>query len=70
MIRAGRYDSTERHCRNCAGFQELFSEIKITPIEVAKGDFRAVQEYRRNTSSGQTDDAPPIVEAAIARCWE
>jgi hypothetical protein len=39
----------------------------ITPIEITKGEFKAVQEYRKNMASGQTDDAPPLVEAAIAR---
>ena len=64
--RAGRYDSTERHCKNCPGFEELFSELTVAPIEITKGEFQAVQEYRR-TKSEQTDEAPPLVEAAIAK---
>ncbi|KAI0251748.1 hypothetical protein BJV78DRAFT_1208446 [Lactifluus subvellereus] len=65
--KAGRYDSTERHCKNCAGFHELFPELTVAPIEITKGEFKAVQDYRKTMKSGQTDDAPPLVEAAVAK---
>jgi hypothetical protein len=67
VTRAGRYDSTERHSKKCAGFKELFSEIPVAPVEVTNGEFEAVKEYRNSMKPGQSDDAPPLVEAAIAK---
>ncbi|KAH9981715.1 hypothetical protein BJV74DRAFT_854080, partial [Russula compacta] len=49
----GRYDSTERHCKNCPGYQEIDTENHVYPIELTKGEFTAVQEYRKSASPEQ-----------------
>jgi hypothetical protein len=47
--RAGRYDSTERHCKNCPGYQEINSKHNVFPVEVTKGEHKAIQTFRTNT---------------------
>ncbi|KAI0306862.1 hypothetical protein B0F90DRAFT_1813722 [Multifurca ochricompacta] len=68
--KAGRYDSTERHCKNCEGFAELRENAKIDtlyPLAITKGEFQAVQDHRRRLRPGRDVDAPPLVENAIMR---
>ncbi|KAH9972961.1 hypothetical protein BGW80DRAFT_1252319 [Lactifluus volemus] len=65
--KAGRYDATNRHCKGCRGFKELFSNIKVSPLEITVGEFSAVSAYRKARDFGKTDVAPPLVDAAIAK---
>lgn len=68
LRRAGRYDSTDRHCKNCSGFSEVFSKnLAIFPVEITQEEFRSIQEFRDDPEFGKTDDAPPLVETALAR---
>lgn len=67
LIRAGRYDSTDRHCKNCSGFSEIFSNTTASPIEITIGEFKSVQAFRDDPEFGKTDDAPPLVETALAK---
>ena len=68
--RAGRYDSTERHCNSCPGYQEIQSVCKkgpVFPFEVTKEEFDSIQRYRRTLKPGDDlGDAPDIVAAVVA----
>ncbi|KAH9972956.1 hypothetical protein BGW80DRAFT_1310706 [Lactifluus volemus] len=66
--KAGRYDSTDRHCKGCNGFSEVFSNIPASPLEVTIGEFKSIQAFRNNPESGKTDDeTPSLVEAAVVK---
>jgi hypothetical protein len=68
LTRAGRYDSTDRHCKGCNGFSEVFSNIPASPLEVTIGEFKSIQAFRNNPESGKTDDeTPALVEAAVVK---
>ncbi|KAN0118410.1 hypothetical protein V8E52_005140 [Russula decolorans] len=54
----GRYDSTERHCRSCAGFQEMNSESQILlfPLKITKGEYEAIRIYRTVSVDANDED--------------
>jgi hypothetical protein len=49
-FRAGRYDSTERHCRSCGGYEQINREVSVFPVQVTKGEHRAIQAFRTNAN--------------------
>ena len=50
FFRPGRYDSAERHCNSCPGFQEINSKYKVFPVEITKREHRAIKDYRSNNN--------------------
>lgn len=73
--RAGRYDSTERHCNNCPGFKELQSAYEkgiLHPFVVSKEEFESIRRYRRihnlkdGDKPGRTTRAPAAPAPAPA----
>ncbi|KAF8270915.1 hypothetical protein EI94DRAFT_1698425 [Lactarius quietus] len=69
--KAGRYDSTERHCNNCPGFQELQAGSIVDtlyPFIVNKQEFDAISKYRKTLKLGKKlDDAPDVVVQSLER---
>ena len=68
--RAGRYDSTERHCTHCPGFQELRANSHVDtlyPFAISKEEFDSVQKFRKTLKPGKKVDAPALIEAVIYR---
>jgi hypothetical protein len=67
--RAGRYDSASRHCKACPGFQQIRAEswIKVTPVQLLRGEHDAVQEFRvrKEAQSGQGTYSEPILNAVF-----
>ncbi|KAH9994344.1 hypothetical protein BJV74DRAFT_831601 [Russula compacta] len=59
--KAGRYDSTERHCQNCPGFKELNTAGQMYPMELTKGEFKAVRDYRRSAHPSQAQGTYPLL---------
>jgi hypothetical protein len=57
-LRAGRYDSAERHCKKCLGFLEIKSALKkavpvkngskerVIPVEITQEEHKAIVNYR------------------------
>ena len=69
--RAGRYDSTERHCNNCPGFRKLqagtFTGV-LYPFVITKQQFDALHEYRKtHAPNSPVDDAPIIIIELLER---
>jgi hypothetical protein len=69
-FRPGRYDSSKRHCDDCAGFKKIGAKCQqsgmaITPVQITRGEFLAVQEFRRNVRSGQEPYAEPVLNAVF-----
>jgi hypothetical protein len=46
FFRAGRYDSAERHCRNCPGFLEMDSTANMFPVQITKGEHKVIRMFR------------------------
>src|SRR6266702_629429 len=70
VARAGRYDSTERHCNNCPGFAIMRADVKadMYPFAISKGEFDALQKYRKTpTTPGKEVRTPALVEAVVFR---
>lgn len=45
--RAGRYDSTDRHCRNCEGFSEINQGNKRAfPVVITRAQYMGLHKYR------------------------
>ena len=68
--RAGRYDSTERHCINCEGYNRLRSEnpaVAFGPFCITRDEFLDVKEHRKNLKRDREANAPPLVHAVISR---
>ncbi|KAH9071562.1 hypothetical protein EDB83DRAFT_2574818 [Lactarius deliciosus] len=65
----GRYDSTERHCIRCPGFEAMRTKMgSLYPFQITKGEFEAVRDYRKSKSKADPDTgvrAPALVEAAL-----
>ncbi|KAI9467339.1 hypothetical protein BJY52DRAFT_1237897 [Lactarius psammicola] len=62
--KAGRYDSTERHCNNCPGFADLRANSQadtVYPFTISKEEFDAVQNPAKKSVP------PALVEAVILR---
>jgi hypothetical protein len=55
-FRPGRYDSTDRHCKGCAGFQEMNSKCEIFPLKITKEEHEAVTTYRETVKNGEVDE--------------
>ncbi|KAI9508114.1 hypothetical protein F5148DRAFT_20784 [Russula earlei] len=64
--KAGRYDSTERHCKKCAGYQEMKLKVPVFPIEITKGEFRSLQGSRKAVQRGKEIN-DPVSEGAIVK---
>ena len=66
-FRAGRYDSASRHCKNCPGFQQIRVEsgIEVIPVELTRGEYWAVQEFRKNARHDQETYSEPILNAGF-----
>jgi hypothetical protein len=59
-LRAGRFDSAERHCKNCPGFHEISLALKkvvpvensskklkkVIPVEITQEEHKALVNYR------------------------
>ncbi|KAI0274308.1 hypothetical protein BGY98DRAFT_1099095 [Russula aff. rugulosa BPL654] len=54
--RPGRYDSTDRHCKGCAGFQEMNSKCEIFPLKITKEEHEAVTTYRETDKNGEVEE--------------
>lgn len=72
--KAGRYDSTERHCNSCPGFQELQAAYKngiLFPFVVSKKEFDGIQRYRKTVKPGDNfSDAPDAVVVPLRRLYK
>jgi len=66
-FRPGRYDSASRHCKSCAGFQQIRAEsgIKVTPVQLTRGEYEAVQDFRKKARPGQGAYSEPILNAVF-----
>jgi hypothetical protein len=69
-IRPGRYDAGVRHCTNCPGFEEMAEYYcgegqTLIPVEVTRGEFEAVLEFRRNAQPDEENDSPAVLDATL-----
>ena len=61
FFRAGRYDSAERHSKDCLGFHEISLENKVYPVKITKREHQAIVEYRTTENpSAETADLAVI----------
>lgn len=55
-FRAGRYDSAERHCQNCAGFQEInWGKKEPLPVVITRSEYDNVRKARLTISEKRGD---------------
>ena len=69
-FRPGRCDSSKRHFKICAGFTTMTAKceklrIAITPVQITRGEFNAVQELRRDVQPGQQTFPEPVLNAVF-----
>lgn len=65
-FRHGRYDSTERHCKNCPGYKEINTADNLYPIELTKAEFKAVQDHRKRAHPEQ-QVYPLLLQNAVSK---
>lgn len=67
-FRPGRYDSTERHTKSCAGFQEMNSKFQpgVFPLEITKGEHEAIKIHRAKDATAEDEERtrPLVVNSA------
>ncbi len=62
----GRYDSTERHCQNCAGFQKIKSgQEDVAPVIITRSEYKDVQLLRMALAEneGETEATKKAVDS-------
>jgi hypothetical protein len=69
-FRAGRGDSSDRHCGPCAGFKEIRAKcqklgMEITSVQITRGEFEAVQDFRKNVQARQEIYPEPVLNAVF-----
>ncbi|KAF8500310.1 hypothetical protein F5888DRAFT_1633073 [Russula emetica] len=67
--KAGRYDSTERHCNNCVGYDQLNKGSKgASPVVITRAQYNVIKNYRiiRAESEGKEQATDQSTEQARA----
>ena len=64
-FRAGRYDSAERHCQNCAGFQEISSQNEAFPVAIMRSEYTHVQIIRTALADAENKKNSEISKPAM-----
>jgi hypothetical protein len=54
-FRAGRYDSTDRHCKNCVGFHQINRSNKAVPVVITRAQYTAIQTYRTRLAAREVE---------------
>jgi hypothetical protein len=65
LFRPGRYDSAERHCKNCPGFHEINSKSDVFPVEITKREHVAIVAYR--TTENRSKEITSLVAVPLWR---
>ncbi len=53
-FRAGRYDSTDRHCKRCVGFRQINRRNKgAFPVVITRAQYKSIQNYRTSREDSE-----------------
>ena len=52
-FRAGRYDSTDRHCKNCSGYSHINKGKGAFPVVITRAQYNSIQHYRMAREDGE-----------------
>lgn len=79
-FRAGRYDSTDRHCKNCVGFYEINQgNNSAFPVVITRAQYSVIQNYRdtradsgrgKQATEQSTEQAVNLVSMALAEIFK
>lgn len=62
----GRYDSAERHCKNCVGFQAMNFKSRMFPLEISKGEYEAIKIHRAQDARVEDlERTRPLVASSV-----
>ncbi|KAF8506094.1 hypothetical protein F5888DRAFT_502313 [Russula emetica] len=67
--KAGRYDSTDRHCKKCVGYHQLNTGYKdASPVVITRSQYNVIENYRtiRAKSEGKRQTTEQATEQADA----
>lgn len=58
-FRAGRYDSTDRHCKNCVGFFQINRGNRgAVPVVITRAQYNAIQTHRMALAAREGETQP------------
>lgn len=79
-FRAGRYDSTDRHCKNCIGFYEINQgNNSASPVVITRAQYNVIQNYRdtcadsgrgKQATEQSTEQAVNLVRMTLAEIFK